>query len=75
MPNARPEFGASWMLPRIVGAGNAMDLLLSGRVVTAEEACTMGLVDRVYPADELLPAAQDVLEEPVTWPSARLLEK
>ena len=52
------EFGASWMLPRIVGTGNAMDLLLSGRAVTAEEALAMGLVNRVYPADELVPAAQ-----------------
>jgi len=52
------EFGASWMLPRIVGAGNAMDLLLSGRAVTAEEALALGLVNRVYPADELVPAAR-----------------
>ena len=52
------EFGASWMLPRLVGTGNAMDLLLSGRVVTAEEALSMGLVNRVYPADELVPAAK-----------------
>ena len=52
------EFGASWMLPRLVGTGNAMDLLLSGRAVTAEEALAMGLVNRVYPADELVPAAQ-----------------
>jgi len=52
------EFGASWMLPRLVGEGNAMDLLLSGRAVTAEEALTMGLVNRVYPAAELLTAAQ-----------------
>lgn len=52
------EFGASWLLPRIVGTGHAMDLLLSGRTVTAEEALTMGLVNRVYPADELVPAAE-----------------
>jgi enoyl-CoA hydratase/carnithine racemase len=52
------EFGASWMLPRIVGTGNAMDLLLSGRTVTAEEALGMGLVNRVYAADELLAATQ-----------------
>ena len=52
------EFGASWMLPRIVGTGNAMDLLLSGRAVTAEEALSMGLVNRVYAADELLAATQ-----------------
>ena len=38
------EFGASWLLPRIVGTANTMDLLLSGRPVTAEEALTMGLV-------------------------------
>ena len=52
------EFGTSWMLPRLVGDGNAMDLLLSGRAITAEEAHAMGLVNRVYAADELLPAAQ-----------------
>ena len=52
------EFGASWMLPRLIGTGNAMDLLLSGRPVTADEALVLGLVNRVYPADELLPAAQ-----------------
>jgi enoyl-CoA hydratase/carnithine racemase len=52
------EFGASWMLPRLVGAGNAMDLLLSGRAITAEEAREMGLVNRVMPPDELVAAAQ-----------------
>jgi len=52
------EFGASWLLVRLVGTGHANDLLLSGRAVTAEEALTMGLVNRVYTADELLPAAQ-----------------
>ena len=52
------EFGASWLLVRLVGTGNAMDLLLSGRPVTAEEGLAMGLVNRVYPADELVPAAQ-----------------
>jgi enoyl-CoA hydratase/carnithine racemase len=51
------EFSASWFLPRIVGMGNAMDLLLSGRVIDADEALTLGLVNRVYPVDELLPAA------------------
>ncbi len=53
------EFGASWLLPRIVGTGHAMDLLLSARTITAEEACAMGLVNRVYPPEELLPAAQE----------------
>jgi enoyl-CoA hydratase/carnithine racemase len=52
------EFGASWLLPRIIGTGHAMDLLLSGRTITAEEALGMGLVNRVYPREELLDAAQ-----------------
>ena len=50
------EHGVSWMLPRLVGAGRAADLLYSSRVVLAEEAKAMGLVSEVYPADELVPA-------------------
>ena len=53
------EFGSSWMLARLVGTGTAADLLLSGRTVTAEEAHALGLVNRVYPGEELLGAAQD----------------
>lgn len=48
------EYGISWMLPRIVGHANAMDLLLSARIVLAEEAQEMGLVNKVFPADRLL---------------------
>lgn len=48
------EFGLSWLLPRLVGLGHANDLLFSSRIVLAEEAATMGLVNRVLPADELL---------------------
>jgi enoyl-CoA hydratase/carnithine racemase len=51
------EDGTSWLLPRIVGHANALDLLLSSRIVLAEEARELGLVHRVLPADELLPAA------------------
>ena len=50
------ENSISWMLPRLVGTGNAMDLLLSGRVVLPDEALQLGLVNRVIDADELLPA-------------------
>jgi enoyl-CoA hydratase/carnithine racemase len=42
------EFGLSWTLPRVVGAGRAAELLLSGRVVRASEALQMGLVSGVY---------------------------
>ena len=53
------EYGLSWVLPRLVGTGHAADLLLSGRVVFAEEAERMGLVNAVLPPDELLPHALD----------------
>lgn len=48
------EYGSSWLLPRLVGASNAADLLLSARVVTSEEAEELGLVNRVYPGESLL---------------------
>ena len=48
------EHGISWILPRLVGPARALDLLLSGRVVLAEEAGEMGLVNRVVAPDALL---------------------
>ncbi len=47
------EHGCSWVLPRLVGTSRALDLLLSGRVVLAEEALALGLVDRVVPLLDL----------------------
>lgn len=48
------EHGSSWTLPRLVGQATAMDLLVSGRVLLAEEALELGLVNKVFPADQLL---------------------
>lgn len=48
------EFGVSWILPRLVGWGVAMDLLLSGRTFLADEAAELGLVKEVVPPDELM---------------------
>jgi enoyl-CoA hydratase/carnithine racemase len=53
-----PEFGTSWLLPRIVGSSVALDLLLSSRPVDAEEAVALRLADRLVPASDLLPAAE-----------------
>jgi enoyl-CoA hydratase/carnithine racemase len=47
------EHGMSWMLPRLIGPMNAMDLLMTGRVVTAAEAERLGLV-RALPADTFM---------------------
>jgi enoyl-CoA hydratase/carnithine racemase len=51
------EYGISWILPRIVGQGVALDLLLSGRVFYAEEAAELGLVKEVVAPEELLARA------------------
>jgi enoyl-CoA hydratase/carnithine racemase len=51
------EYGIAWLLPRLVGQSRALDLLMSARVVLGDEALSMGLVDRVLPAESLLPAA------------------
>jgi enoyl-CoA hydratase/carnithine racemase len=51
------EYGAAWHLPRLIGTGRALDLLLSARVVLGDEAGRMGLADRVLPRAEVLDAA------------------
>ncbi len=60
------EHGISWTLPRLIGMSAATDLLLSGRKVAADEALRLKLVDRVYPAADLMPAvlayAKDLAE-------------
>ncbi|MCM3924733.1 enoyl-CoA hydratase-related protein [Frankia sp. AiPs1] len=53
------EYGSAWLLPRLIGAGAAADLLLSGRVFLGTEAGELGLAQRVLPAAEVLPAALD----------------
>ena len=48
------EYGMSWVLPRLVGNARALDLLFSGRVLLAEEAAQMGLVNEVVAPEHLL---------------------
>lgn len=52
-----PDSGASWLLPRLVGAQRAMDLALSGRTVSGTEAERIGLVARCVEDQRLLPEA------------------
>jgi enoyl-CoA hydratase len=55
--------GGTYRLPRIVGLGRALDLILTGREVDAAEAHAMGLVDRVVPAGRALAAATELAEQ------------
>jgi enoyl-CoA hydratase len=53
-----PAAGGSQTLPRLIGRGNALDMLLSGRWLNAQEALHIGLVNRVVSRSILLPTAQ-----------------
>ncbi|MCI8423802.1 MAG: enoyl-CoA hydratase/isomerase family protein [Lawsonibacter sp.] len=55
-----PGFGGTQRLPRIVGVSNAMELILTAKVIKAEEAQAMGVVSHVYPAEELMDKALEL---------------
>ena len=57
------EWGAAWLLPKLVGPSAALDLLFSSRRVPADEALRLGLVNRVVPHDALLNAARNYVED------------
>ena len=57
------EHGQSWILPRVVGPSRALDLLWSSRRVLADEALQIGLVDRIYAADEVLSRAVEYVQQ------------
>jgi enoyl-CoA hydratase len=61
------ELGVSWLLPRLVGAARAWDVILSGREVDAAEAERIGMVSRVLPDAELMDAALSVAAEICGW--------
>lgn len=48
-----PDWGGTWFLPRLVGRGRAMEMMMTGRAVDAREALEIGLVDRVVPGESL----------------------
>ena len=61
------ELGVSWLLPRLIGAAHAWDVILTGREVDAVEAERLGLVSRVLPDAELLDTGLDLAEQLCRW--------
>jgi enoyl-CoA hydratase/carnithine racemase len=67
------EYGMAWMLPRIVGIANALDLLFSARTIDAPEALRIGLVNRVLPQETFLEKVQESAQELASTVSPRSL--
>ena len=64
------DSGLSWSLPRLVGAGRAAALLLLAEPFTTEQALEMGLLNAVVPAEQVLPAAQELAGRLAAGPTA-----
>jgi len=67
------EYGMAWMLPRLVGFPNALDLLLTARTIDAAEALRMGLANQVFPHDVFVEKVRENARELASGVSPRSL--
>jgi len=71
MLGIHPGWGGTARLPRLIGATDALPLMLTGKSLSARRALTLGVVDRLAPASELLAEARHLLRRRATRPLAR----
>ncbi|MEW6051197.1 MAG: enoyl-CoA hydratase-related protein [Candidatus Zixiibacteriota bacterium] len=57
-----PGYGGTQRLPRLVGKGKALQMILTGEIINAQEAYRIGLVDELYPPDQLMTKAFEMAE-------------
>jgi enoyl-CoA hydratase/carnithine racemase len=72
------EYGLAWLLPKVIGHANALDLLLSARIVNAQEAVRIGLVNQVLAPDKFMDgvyAYANDLAESVSPRSTRVIKR
>jgi enoyl-CoA hydratase/carnithine racemase len=55
-----PELASTWILPRLIGAARASDLLMTGRIILGEEAAQLGLCNEAVPKDQVLSRAREI---------------
>lgn len=67
-----PEFGCSYLLPRVVGLGKALELLFEAEMISAREAEKIGLVNKVVPHEELKDTTRKYVERLLEKPPAAL---
>jgi enoyl-CoA hydratase/carnithine racemase len=65
------EYGLAWILPRLVGHANALDLLFSARMIDAAEALRMGLANQVFPQGAFLEKVNEYARDLATNSSPR----
>lgn len=68
-----PELTSTHLLPHIVGLGQALELMLSGKIISGEEAARIGLVNRVVPHDKLMVEAIAIAQDIAFNPAESLL--
>jgi 2-(1,2-epoxy-1,2-dihydrophenyl)acetyl-CoA isomerase len=63
------DFGGSWLLQRLVGTGKAKELYLGGEIIMADEAHTIGMVNKVVPHDQLMDEALKLADHMAAGPA------